>query len=47
MAFGNAFLGIVHAMAHVTGARFHLIHRRTNAPYLPHVIRYNGTIPTS
>ncbi len=47
MAFGNAFLGIVHAMAHVTGARFHLIHGRTNAPYLPHVIRYNGTIPTS
>ena len=46
MAFGNAFLGIVHAMAHVTGATFHLIHGRTNATYLPHVIRYNGTVPT-
>jgi acetaldehyde dehydrogenase/alcohol dehydrogenase len=46
MAFGNAFLGIVHAMAHVTGARFHLIHGRTNATYLPHVVRYNGTVPT-
>ncbi|MBB2975841.1 acetaldehyde dehydrogenase/alcohol dehydrogenase [Microbacterium endophyticum] len=46
MAFGNAFLGIVHAMAHVTGSRFHLIHGRTNAVYLPHVIRYNGRIPT-
>ncbi|MEP7793894.1 bifunctional acetaldehyde-CoA/alcohol dehydrogenase [Sanguibacter sp. 25GB23B1] len=46
MAFGNAFLGIVHAMAHVTGAEFHLIHGRTNATYLPHVIRYNGTVPT-
>jgi len=46
MAFGNAFLGIVHAMAHITGATFHLIHGRTNATYLPHVIRYNGTIPT-
>lgn len=46
MAFGNAFLGIVHAMAHVTGSKFHLIHGRTNAVYLPHVIRYNGRIPT-
>jgi alcohol dehydrogenase class IV len=42
MAFGNAFLGIVHAMAHVTGATYHLVHGRTNAVYLPHVIRYNG-----
>lgn len=46
MAFGNAFLGIVHAMAHVTGATYHLVHGRTNAVYLPHVIRYNGTVPT-
>ncbi|MGB4777713.1 bifunctional acetaldehyde-CoA/alcohol dehydrogenase [Microbacterium sp.] len=46
MAFGNAFLGIVHAMAHVTGATYHLIHGRTNAVYLPHVIRYNGQVPT-
>lgn len=46
MAFGNAFLGIVHAMAHVTGATYHLVHGRTNAIYLPHVIRYNGKVPT-
>ncbi len=46
MAFGNAFLGIVHAMAHVTGSKFHLVHGRTNAIYLPHVIRYNGRVPT-
>ena len=46
MAFGNAFLGIVHAMSHVTGATYHLAHGRTNATYLPHVIRYNGRIPT-
>ncbi|MDL5350502.1 bifunctional acetaldehyde-CoA/alcohol dehydrogenase [Microbacterium sp. zg-YB36] len=45
MAFGNAFLGIVHAMAHVTGSKFHLVHGRTNAIYLPHVIRYNGQRP--
>lgn len=46
MAFGNAFLGIVHAMAHTIGSNFHLVHGRTNATLLPHVIRYNGTIPT-
>jgi len=46
MAFGNAFLGIVHAMAHVTGSKFHLVHGRTNAIYLPHAIRYNGRIPS-
>ncbi|MGN8246622.1 bifunctional acetaldehyde-CoA/alcohol dehydrogenase [Cellulomonas soli] len=46
MAFGNAFLGIVHAMAHVIGSTHHLVHGRTNATLLPHVVRYNGTIPT-
>ena len=46
MAFGNAFLGIVHAMAHTIGSTFHLVHGRTNAVLLPHVIRYNGTVPT-
>ncbi|MDR6198123.1 acetaldehyde dehydrogenase/alcohol dehydrogenase [Microbacterium sp. SORGH_AS428] len=46
MAFGNAFLGIVHAMAHVTGSKFHLVHGRTNAIYLPHAIRYNGRVPS-
>ncbi|MFJ9137815.1 bifunctional acetaldehyde-CoA/alcohol dehydrogenase [Streptomyces sp. NPDC102256] len=46
MAFGNAFLGIVHAMSHTLGATFHVAHGRTNAVLLPHVIRYNGTAPT-
>ncbi|MEN8654253.1 bifunctional acetaldehyde-CoA/alcohol dehydrogenase [Streptomyces sp. 21So2-11] len=46
MAFGNAFLGIVHAMAHTLGATFHVAHGRTNAILLPHVIRYNGTVPS-
>ncbi|MFE0512214.1 bifunctional acetaldehyde-CoA/alcohol dehydrogenase [Streptomyces sp. NPDC058964] len=46
MAFGNAFLGIVHAMSHTLGATFHIAHGRTNAVLLPHVIRYNGTTPT-
>ena len=46
MAFGNAFLGIVHAMAHVIGSTYLLVHGRSNATLLPHVIRYNGTVPT-
>ncbi|MEU8072401.1 MULTISPECIES: bifunctional acetaldehyde-CoA/alcohol dehydrogenase [unclassified Micromonospora] len=45
MAFGSAFLGIVHAMSHTLGATFHVAHGRTNAILLPHVIRYNGTVP--
>jgi acetaldehyde dehydrogenase/alcohol dehydrogenase len=46
MAFGSAFLGIVHAMSHTLGGTFHIAHGRTNAVLLPHVIRYNGTVPT-
>ncbi|WP_033259725.1 bifunctional acetaldehyde-CoA/alcohol dehydrogenase [Kitasatospora setae] len=45
MAFGSAFLGVVHAMAHTLGATFHVAHGRTNALLLPHVIRYNGSAP--
>lgn len=46
MAFGNAFLGIVHAMSHTVGSTFKQIHGRTNAVFLPHAIRYNGQVPT-
>jgi len=46
MAFGSAFLGIVHAMSHTLGATFHIAHGRTNAILLPHVIRYNGSVPS-
>jgi acetaldehyde dehydrogenase/alcohol dehydrogenase len=46
MAFGNAFLGIVHAMSHTVGSTFKQIHGRTNAVFLPYAIRYNGQIPT-
>jgi acetaldehyde dehydrogenase/alcohol dehydrogenase len=31
---------------HTLGATFHIAHGRTNAVLLPHVIRYNGTVPT-
>ena len=45
MAFSNALLGIVHSMAHKTGAAFstgHIPHGCTNAIYLPSVIQYNA-----
>lgn len=50
MAFSNALLGIVHSMAHKTGAAFstgHIPHGCANAIYLPYVIRYNAKDPTA
>lgn len=45
MAFSNAFLGINHSLAHKIGGMFGTVHGRTNAILMPHVIRYNGTVP--
>lgn len=50
MAFSNALLGIVHSMAHKTGAIFadygaHIIHGAANAMYLPKVIAFNAKNP--
>lgn len=50
MAFSNALLGIVHSMAHKTGAAFstgHIPHGCANAIYLPYVIRYNAKDSTA
>lgn len=52
MAFSNALLGIVHSMAHKTGAAFadygaHLIHGAVNAMYLPKVIAFNAKDETA
>ena len=51
-AFSNALLGIVHSMAHKTGAAFddfgaHIIHGAANAMYLPKVIAYNAKEETA
>ncbi len=52
MAFSNALLGIVHSMAHKTGAIFqdygaHIIHGAANAMYLPKVIAFNAKDPAA
>ena len=50
MAFSNALLGIVHSMAHKTGAAFstgHITHGLANAMYLPYVIKYNSKDETA
>ena len=48
MAFSNALLGIVHSMAHKTGAAYsggHIVHGAANAMYLPKVIKFNSKEP--
>lgn len=50
MAFTNALLGIVHSMAHKTGAAFstgHITHGLANAMYLPYIIKYNSKVETA
>ncbi|MBP3874221.1 MAG: iron-containing alcohol dehydrogenase [Lachnospiraceae bacterium] len=52
MAFSNGLLGIVHSMAHKTGAVFadygaHIIHGAANAMYLPKVIAFNAKDETA
>lgn len=52
MAFSNALLGIVHSMAHKTGAAFddygaHIVHGAANAIYLPKVVAYNAKDETA
>ena len=51
-AFSNALLGIVHSMAHKTGAIFqdygaHIIHGAAKAMYLPKVIAFNAKDPVA
>lgn len=44
MSFSNALLGIVHSLAHKTGAEFGITHGRCNAILLPFVIEYNSKV---
>ena len=46
LAFSNAFVGVCHALAHAVGARFHVSHGRANGIFLPHVLRYNASLPS-
>ncbi len=45
LAFSNAFVGVCHALAHATGAHFGIAHGRANGIFLPHVLRYNASLP--
>src|SRR3954451_2747608 len=46
LAFSNAFVGVCHALAHATGARFAIPHGRACGIFLPHVLRYNAALPS-
>jgi acetaldehyde dehydrogenase / alcohol dehydrogenase len=46
LAFSNAFVGVCHALAHAVGARFKIAHGRANGVFLPHVLRYNASLPS-
>ncbi|OBX38099.1 NAD-dependent methanol dehydrogenase [Halomonas elongata] len=41
LAFGNAGVGAVHALAYPLGGRYHLAHGVSNALLLPHVMAWN------
>ena len=46
LAFSNAFVGVNHSLAHAVGAKFGIPHGRANGIFLPHVLRYNASIPS-
>ncbi|MDO5544609.1 MAG: iron-containing alcohol dehydrogenase [Eubacteriales bacterium] len=46
MAFSNAGLGMVHAMAHALGGRYNLPHGVCNAVLLPYVLAFDAQRPT-
>lgn len=43
MAFGNAFLGICHSMAHKLGAQHHIAHGLANALLMNEVVKFNAS----
>jgi acetaldehyde dehydrogenase/alcohol dehydrogenase len=46
LAFSNAFVGVGHALAHAVGGRFGVPHGRACGIFLPHILRYNASLPT-
>jgi acetaldehyde dehydrogenase/alcohol dehydrogenase len=46
LAFSNAAVGVCHALAHAVGAKFKIAHGRANGVFLPHVLRYNASLPS-
>lgn len=46
MAFANAPVAAVHALAYPVGARFHVAHGLSNSLVLPEVIRFNAPVAT-
>ncbi len=44
MAFSNASLGLVHAMAHSLGGAFDIAHGQSNAMLLEKVVRFNSAV---
>lgn len=47
IAFGQAGLGMVHAMSHAIGGRFSIPHGRANGILLPYLISYLGNLDES
>jgi alcohol dehydrogenase class IV len=47
LAFDNAQVGMVHAIAHSVGARHRVHHGTANAIALPHVVRFNGDVASA
>jgi len=47
MAFANAPVGAVHALAYPIGANYKVSHGLSNSIMLPHVLRFNGAVPAA
>ncbi len=44
IAFSNSLLGVVHAIAHAIGAKYHVHHGTLNALILPYAMHYNSVV---